>query len=294
MTRGSSTTGEMDVKRKEGSRHGTQNSRQGNIRSGPGSFSYLPIPAFQKIPWVTAAISVRLGGVSQHPYHWLNLAYHVDDVDASVAENRRRFCAALGIDVRSLIMAQQVHGDRVAIVDESQAGRGACRHADAIPETDAMVTASRSVALAVLTADCVPVLVVDPVREAIGIAHAGWRGTLSMIAAGTVLKMQDAFGTDPADCLIVLGPAIGPCCYTVGADVALQFQHTFPSAACVIEARLDLRQAIRTQLTAIGVETYSISSVGGCTACDPALFYSYRGEGGRTGRMMSVIGIFDS
>ena len=282
------------MKSKEGSGHRIQNLRQENIHSDSGSFSYLPIPAFQRIPWVTAAVSVRLGGVSQHPYHQLNLAYHVGDVDASVAENRKRFCHVLGIDMRSLVIAQQIHGDRIAIVDESQAGCGAYCHADAIPDTDGMVTASRSVALAVLTADCVPVLVLDPVREAIGVAHAGWKGTLRMIAAGTILKMRDAFGTDPADCLAVLGPAIGPCCYTVGEDVALQFRHTFPSARCVMGDRLDLQQAVRTQLTAVGVEAHNISSVGGCTACNPALFYSYRGERGRTGRMMSVIGIFDS
>ena len=279
----------MAIKRKEGSEHETQNSRQGDIRSDSGSFSYLPIPAFQRIPWITAAVSFRLGGVSQHPYHQLNLAYHVGDVDASVSENRRRLCDALGIDVRSLVVAQQTHGARIAIVDESQAGCGAYRHADAIPDTDGMVTASRSVVLAVLTADCVPVLIVDPVREVIGIAHAGWRGTLRMIAAGTILKMRDAFGTAPADCLAVLGPAIGPCCYTVGEDVALQFRHTFPSTRCVIEDKLDLQQAVKAQLTAAEVETHNISSVGGCTACNPDLFYSYRGEGGCTGRMMSVI-----
>ena len=274
---------------KEDSGHKTRNSRQEGIHSNSGSFFFLPIPAFQRIPWVTAAVSMRLGGVSQHPYHWLNLAYHTGDADASVAENRRRFCHAMGIDVRSLVVAQQIHDNRIAIVDKSQAGCGACRHADAIPDTDGMVTTSRSVTLAVLTADCVPVLVVDPVREAIGVAHAGWRGTLGMIAAGTVLKMRDAFGTAPANCLVALGPAIGPCCYTVGEDVASQFRNAFPSATCVMGDRLDLQQAIRTQLSAVGVETHNISSVGGCTACNPDLFYSYRGEGGRTGRMMSVI-----
>jgi YfiH family protein len=156
-----------------------------------------------------------------------------------------------------------------------------------------MITASRSIVLAVLTADCVPVLILDPIRKAIGIAHAGWRGMLRAIASGTILKMRDTFGTEPADCLVALGPSIGPCCYTVGADVSAQFQHAFGSAVCDAENRIDLREAARIQLAGVGVEEHNISSIGACTACNLALFYSYRAEGGRTGRMMSVISITD-
>ena len=254
--------------------------------------SVLPIPAFRGMPWIIAAASTRLGGVSEPPYRSLNLAYHVGDTDASVTENRRRFCGGLGIDTHSLVVAQQVHGDEVAVVDESQEGCGAHSHETAIPETDGMITASRSIALAVLTADCVPVLVVDPLRKAIGVAHAGWRGAIRMIASRTVLRMRDDFGTDPANCLVVLAPSIGSCCYTVGEDVRSHFLRAF-GAECIVEDRLDLRQAVKTQLLRIGVEERNISSMGECTACNLDRFYSYRGEDGRTGRMMSVIGISD-
>ena len=239
----------------------------------------------------SAAISTRIDGVSQYPYHALNLGYHVGDAYEAVTENRRRFCSALGIDIDSLVVAQQIHGDRIAVIDESQAGCGARRHEDAIPGTDGMITRSRSVTLAVLTADCVPVLVADPVKRAVGIAHAGWRGTLRMIAAKTILKMKDTFGTEPADCLVALGASIGPCCYEVGEDIVSRFQHTFGREFCVTKNRLDLRRAIEMQLTHIGVEKCNISSVGECTACNRNLFYSYRIEGARTGRMLSVIGL---
>lgn len=251
--------------------------------------SYLSISDFQKTPSVIAAVSTRQGGVSQNPYSTLNQAYHVDDAETSVAENRRRFCDALGIEVGSLVIAQQIHGDKIALIKETQAGRGAYRHEDAIPGADGMITSSRSIALAILTADCVPVLIVDPAREAIGIAHAGWRGTLQKIVAKTILRMNDAFGTESADCLVSLGPSIGSCCYTVGEDVASQFLQTFGPTTCVAEDKLHLQRAIEIQLVQVGVEKSNISSAELCTACNLALFYSYRVEGGRTGRIMSVI-----
>jgi len=253
------------------------------------SIPYLSIPAFQEMRFVTSAISTRIGGISQYPYRTLNLAYHVGDVHEAVAENRRRFCDIVGVDVNSLVLAQQTHGDRVAVIDESQAGCGAHRHEDAIPDSDAMITRSQPVALAVLTADCVPMLVVDPVRRAIGVAHVGWRGALRMIAAKAVLKMRDTFGSVQSDCLVFLGPSIGPCCYEVRANVASQFQHKFGPGTCILENRLDLRRAVEMQLIDIGLEEGNISSEKLCTACNPGLFYSYRAEGDRTGRMMSVI-----
>jgi YfiH family protein len=257
--------------------------------------SCLFIPAFQNVQSVTAAVSTRTGGVSFPPYNTLNLAYHVGDAPGAVAENRRRLCGALGIDLDSLFVAQQVHGDRIAVVDGSQAGSGAHSHEDAIPDTDGMITATRSVALGVLTADCVPVLIFDPVGEAIGIAHAGWRGALSRIAAKAVLKMRDTFGTKPADCLIALGPSIGSCCYVVGEGLIARFRHEFGLEPYTAENRLDLRRAVEIQLTEAGVEKRNISSVRAgqsaspCTACNLELFYSHRAEGGCTGRMMSVI-----
>jgi len=245
--------------------------------------------------FVISAVSTRIGGVSQYPYHTLNLAYHVGDARGAVAENRQRFCDTLGIDVNSLVLAQQIHGDGIAVIDESQAGCGAHRHEDAIPCADGMITRSPSIALSVLTADCIPMLVIDPVRRVIGIAHVGWKGALRMTAAKTVLKMRDTFGSMQGDCLVSLGPSIGPCCYEVKADVISQFQHVFGPAACITGNRLDLRRAVEMQLVDIGVEERNISSVVArhdvplCTACNLDLFYSHRAEGGRTGRMMSVI-----
>lgn len=253
------------------------------------SVPYLSIPAFQDMRFIVAAVSTRIGGVSQNPYYSLNLGYHVGDAHESVAENRRRFCSKLAIEVGSLVISQQIHGNTTTVINDSHKGHGAYGHEDAISSTDGIITESRGVALAVLTADCVPVMVVDPLRKAIGIAHAGWRGALSMIAAKTVLKMRDTFGTEPADCLVALGPSIGLCCYKAGEDVISQFQRVFGPAICVAKDRLDLQLAVQLQLAGVGVEKSNISSSRLCTTCNRDLFYSYRAEGGRTGRMMSVI-----
>jgi len=253
------------------------------------SVPYLSIPAFQDMRFISAAVSTRIGGVSQNPYYSLNLGYHVGDTHDSVAENRRRFCNKLDIDVGSMVISQQIHGNTTIVIDDSHKGHGAYGHEDAISGADAMITTSRGIALAVFTADCVPVMVVDPVRKAIGIAHAGWRGALHKIAARTVLKMRDTFGTQPTDCLVALGPSIGPCCYRTGEDVISQFRSAFGPAVCIAEDRLDLQLAVELQLAHAGVEKSNISSSRLCTACNTDLFYSYRAEGGQTGRMMSVI-----
>jgi hypothetical protein len=110
-----------------------------------------------------------------------------------------------------------------------------------------------------------------------------------MVAARAILKMRDIYGTEPADCLVALGPSIGPCCYLVGEDIVSQFRHAFGPAVCTARNTLDLKRAIKLQLTDVGVEESSISSEERCTACNLDIFYSYRAEGGSTGRMMSVI-----
>ena len=271
-----------------------ENHESGHWKVSPGfsihfkHISYISIPSFEKLGFATF-ISTRIGGVSKAPYRALNLAYHVGESSDSVTENRQRLCATLHIDMPSLVLCQQVHGDNVEVVDDSWAGRGAYGHADAIADTDAMVTGSNSIALGILTADCVPVVVVDPVKMAFGIAHAGWRGTLNMIASNTISAMSNAFGTEPSDCLAAFGPSIGPCCYEVGSEVFTQFQSAFGPSVCTREQHVDLKAALRSQLQKTGIKPGNILSEELCTACNTDLFYSYRAEKGNTGRMMTVV-----
>ncbi|MBD3185078.1 peptidoglycan editing factor PgeF [Candidatus Poribacteria bacterium] len=252
------------------------------------SVSYLSVPFLQKSGFLVS-ISTRIGGVSQKPYHSLNLSYHVGDDPEAVNENRERFSEAIGFDLDSLVIAQQVHGDKVSVVDNSKAGCGAFTHKNAIPGADAMITRSKKLTLGILTADCVPIMIADPVEDTFGIAHAGWRGTLHSIGAKTVIKMQNEFAIKPKNCIVILGPAIRPCCYSVGEDLVKHFIQEFGSEVCVSGNNLDLHKALEIQLVKAGIQKENIFIESLCTSCNTDLLYSHRAENGHTGRIMSII-----
>lgn len=239
------------------------------------------------------ACTDRHGGVSDEPFRSLNLGLHVGDDEDRVRTNREKVCRALGVDAASLVVGEQVHGTNVARVDAAHRGRGARRAVDAIPGVDALITDSPGVVLFGLFADCVPVLLYDPERRAIGLAHAGWKGTVGHIAGGTVRAMANAFGSRPQACFAAIGPSIGPCCYEVGQDVAARFQE---ADATVVHRRgngyyVDLWTANVRQLEAAGVPTDQITVARLCTRCVKEQFFSHRGDGGRTGRIAAAIGL---
>jgi YfiH family protein len=235
---------------------------------------------------VRGIFTTRLGGVSQGPYASLNVGSGVGDAPDSVLENKRRVAAAFGTGLASLVEAEQVHSNAVAVVGRHAAG-------SAVPAVDAVVTATRGIWLAIYTADCVPVLVLDPDAPAIAAIHAGWRGTASEIVPEALDRMRAAFGTRPNRCLIALGPAIGGCCYEVDAPVAeaMEQRPWWPLAARPTGLgtwHLDLREAIRRQLEAVGVASDAVEISSQCTRCRPDLFFSYRRDR-VTGRMAACI-----
>jgi len=246
---------------------------------------------------VTHAISTRFGGVSQAPFTSMNLALHDGDDERNVIENRKIFCDSLGIESNCLCTCEQVHGERILCVDETFSGRGSMAYADAIAGTDALITNVMNLPLMLFFADCTPLLFFDPVHKAVGIAHGGWRGTIAKIAQKTVLLMQERFGTKPEDCLVAIGPAIGPCCYEVGNEVAEKFQKVFPQHKDKIllsvkgNIHLNLWLTNQLQLEDIGVKRDHIDSADVCTACNSKLFYSYRIEKGKTGRIAALISL---
>lgn len=242
----------------------------------------------KKFPLICVT-STRLGGVSSKPYDALNLAYHVNDDPKNVMKNRELFCHELGIDTSSLVLANQVHSDRIELIEDKHAGCGAYGVDDAIPDTDAMITMSNKVSIGIMTADCVPVMIYDPFKLAIGVAHAGWKSAILMIASKTIKKMNEAFGTNPSDCIITFGASIKACCYEVSKEIISQFDTVFGVGKCTKDNKLDLPKAVELQLIDIGVKKENISSNNACTACNLGLYYSHRAENGLTGRMMSLI-----
>lgn len=239
----------------------------------------------------------RLGGESVKPYKALNMALHVGDEPDMVWENRQRFFQALELKAEKLVTPQQVHGARIQRVTMADAGRGAKDYDDAIADTDALITNEPGLPLMLCFADCVPVIFLDPEKKAVGIAHAGWKGTVAKIAQQTVEAMQREFGSNTADILAGIGPAIGPCCFAVGDEVAEKFRAAFPQHAEEIisqqegQSHVNLWEANRLQLLAAGIPAENIEMADTCTSCQHQWFYSYRADGGQTGRMAAIIAL---
>jgi YfiH family protein len=227
------------------------------------------------------AVFTRLGGVSREPFDSLNVGGSVGDEQAAVAENHARIYAHLGLSAAQVTSPRQVHSNRVVVITGAQAG-------STIPDSDGLLTATPGVALLLRFADCQPVLLYDQAHHALALVHAGWRGVALGIARRAVETMVRAFGTRPGEILAGLGPAIGPCCYTVGDKVAAAMGYVLPDWSGALTAlgedqwRLDLSAANAQQLAAEGVQQIEAADI--CTACNRHEFYSHRAENGRTGR----------
>jgi polyphenol oxidase len=172
---------------------------------------------------------------------------------------------------------RQVHSDRVVFAE------GPGMHGEA----DALMTDRSGFALAIRTADCVPILIADPENHAVAAVHAGWRGTVTAILAKTLAEMSKRFGTKPEKVLVAIGPAIGPCCFEVGPEVAVQFGQVAE------KTHVDLIEANRGHALAAGVPVSQITVSGHCTRCEPTLFHSFRRDREQSGRMVSAIGWID-
>jgi polyphenol oxidase len=194
-----------------------------------GALRLLTWPALDA-SGVDAAVTARDGGVSRGPYATLNLSLGVGDDPASVLENRRRLASGLGASPDDFVFARQVHGAGVRVVGQADRGRGAFTLADAIPDTDALVTASAGVVLAILTADCVPIVLHDPQAGVLACVHAGWRGTVARVCAAAIAAMQ-SLGSRPSRVIAGVGPAVAAARYQVGADVYQAVDGAFGPAA---------------------------------------------------------------
>ncbi len=270
----------------------------------------LQVPALAKIPWLIHGFSTKPGGVSnQDSQKVLNLGFTEWDTKGSVLENRRLFQSALGASGLKLTPLKQIHSDVIHVFDTPPTET--C-------QGDASITNRSGLLLSVQTADCVPILLVDPKKRAIAAVHAGWRGTLARIVVKAIGQMQMQFKSNPADILAAIGPSIGGCCYEVGTEVATQFLSQFADAPQWFDdfrtgdepnpvqwlnmmppghqpppknVLLDLRKANRAQLLGAGLPAANIFVSDLCTACRRDLLFSYRKEGPQSGRLMSVIGI---
>jgi YfiH family protein len=217
--------------------------------------------------------------------------------EVEIEHNRAAFIEAAGFSMADLVISRQTHGTQVAVVNHADRGRGLFPAFDGFPATDAMVTNESYVALGTIVADCVPILLYDPVNHAIGLAHAGWRGTVGRIAAATVRTMAESYGSDPGDLIAGIGPSIGPCCYEVGSEVVRGWAEAEVAGyeSAVIERgtgyHFDLWVANRLVLIQAGLSNERIESSGVCVRCEHERYFSYRAArqiGARPGRNLMV------
>jgi YfiH family protein len=236
------------------------------------------VPMWRPAPTALDAIlafSTRRGGVSAAPYDTLNLGRSTADDPGAVAANRRSVLEALGLDPARVATVGQVHGARV--IEVSAPGIH--------PSADALFTRAPGLALAVTTADCLPIVLTVP--GAVCVAHSGWRGTAAGMPRAALEALCTASGATPADVVAHLGPAIGPCCYEIGPEVAQRF----PASAVPRVGgaqHLDLRAATKAQLCDAGMRAKHVHVVPACTACEPRWYFSHRRDAGRTGRHWAV------
>ena len=247
---------------------------------------YGTFPALEEAGFVNAC-SCRLHGESDIVEGTLNLALHVDDDVEKVLRNRKAFAEAIGVDANRFTTCQQVHGSKVVQVTKELVGSGAKDFANTIADTDALISNLPDVPLMLFFADCVPVLLADLETGAIGLAHAGWRGTVANIGAKTLAAMGEAFGTKPENVLAAIGPSIGACCYEVDdfvRDQSSGYEEFFAPEGGG-KYQLDLWGMNAKQLQEAGVPEENITVAGICTNDNVELFCSYRAEQGKTGRM---------
>ena len=258
--------------------------------------------------WLTHAFSTRAGGVSSvYGGQALNLGWTKEDAPEAVTENRRRLVeeVAGGHDMR-LVTARQVHSTEIRVIREHE-GPFETPEGRTLLEADGLMTDVPGWLLGVGTADCVPVLVADPLRRAVAAFHAGWRGTVKGIVEKGVAMMHEVYGSRPESLVAAVGPSIGPCCYAVGEEVQSRFRARYPYAEKLFRQGiptgqqpasifLDLWEANRRQLLESGLAGERITMLRECTGCTREAsgrrrYFSHRVEDGVTGRMLSVIGI---
>lgn len=256
--------------------------------------SYLTIPKFEQAGGVICAFSTRIGGVSPAPFDTLNFSRKREQSEESFAENFKRFAQAVGFDKNKAVGINYAHSPYVYHVHKEDAGRGI--FGEPLPEyCDGLYTQDIGVPILSFHADCVPLFFYDPIRRAVAVCHAGWRGVAAHMVRNTVKALAD-IGCRQSDILGAIGPCISAAHFEVGEDVKDIFLREFGSS--VVQKRdgrlyVDLNKTCAAEMLAAGLKAQNIIDVALCTFEEEALFYSHRRDHGKTGAMAAVISLKD-
>lgn len=265
-----------------------------------GKDKTLPLFSFPKLEetgLVKHCFTTRLGGCSEGILDSLNLSFTRGDKEENVRENYRRLAQAMDIEYDSFVFSDQTHTINVLRVGKEDMGNGLL-YPQKFADVDGFVTNEKGVTLTTFYADCVPLYFIDPVHEAIGLSHSGWRGTVKRMGKATLEKMQAEFGSNPAEVICAIGPCICQECYEVSADVAEQFMEAFSGREqeILIDKKngkylLDLWKANEIVLTEAGVLPENLAVTNVCTCCNPKVFYSHRASKGKRGNLAAVMAL---
>lgn len=277
----------MDLSRIK--RTGTKEVLKRNVGWGA---EYLTFPSLEKTGIVNHLFSTRIGGVSEGVYASMNLSYTRGDRKEAVDENFRRIARIMEGDITDFVLSDQTHTTNIRKVTEEDRGKGIVCKRDYC-DVDGLVTNERHIILATFYADCVPLFLVDKKHRAIGLSHSGWKGTVGRIGEHTLRAMNEAYGTEPEDVEIGIGPSICKDCYEIGEDVAEAFATEFPEKVRrdILFSKgggkyqLDLWKANEYIFRTAGVPKEQISVTDICTCCNPSYLFSHRASQGKRGNL---------
>ncbi|MHC1723749.1 MAG: peptidoglycan editing factor PgeF [Aminipila sp.] len=261
-----------------------------------GDVPYLTVPAFEAQDSVIHGFSTRLGGVSTGDFSSMNVSFTRGDSPAMVTENYKRLGNAIGFDPQYIVASSQTHTTNIKVVDLEDCGKGFDKIKD-YSDIDGLITNIPGIVLTTFYADCVPLLLLDPVNKVIGAAHSGWRGTVSKIGTKVVNKMVEVYGCNTKDIIVAIGPSICQDCYEVSQEVIDRFKDSYASQLWPSlfyptipgKYQLNLWEACRQNFLEAGISSEHISIPDICTCCNPELLYSHRIMGEKRGNFAAFI-----
>lgn len=258
---------------------------------------YLTFKNLEKFSFLKHCFSTRLGGVSRGQFKSMNLSYSQGDIAENVEENYKIFCEALDFNMEKLVLTSQIHGSEIKCVYENDIKSGTLNNRK-FAGTDGLITDIKGVTLATFHADCPAIFMADGVKKVVGLAHAGWKGTVQEIAKKLVEKFVACYDSSPNDLVCALGPAIGQCCFEVSADILPEFEKLgLPKTYLKLsdknsgKANIDLLEVNKQILLKEGVLKENIVKSDVCTKCNHDLLFSHRATNGKRGGSAAFISI---
>lgn len=261
-----------------------------------GSVGYLTFKDFKKYNFINHAYLTRLGGVSKNEFKSLNLSFSCGDIQTSVMKNYDILCSALNLNKDKIVRTKQVHKNKITFVSEKDILDKNFKER-VFKGSDGLITNIPGVILTTLHADCMALFMVDPVLKVVGLAHAGWRGTVSKIAKSLLETFINNYGSTPENIVCALGPGIGKCCFEVDDSTFKEFKKIGISdfEKCYISKEnkyyIDSIEVNKKILIESGVKSENIFKSDVCTSCNHELLFSHRASGGKRGNNLAFITI---